>query len=103
MTYDEEKCEGGWEGRGDREVIGEGAEEERVRRGKPADVDVKTCSPLKNCRPDAPGRRNTMKSVRGDGRGRGNREVTWEGVVEERGKGKRAVGDVKTCMGVGAR
>ena len=44
-----------------------------------------------------------MISVRGDGRGRGNREVTREEVEEERGKGKRADGDVKTCVGVGAR
>ena len=33
----------------------------------------------------------------------GAKEVTGEGVEEERGKGKRDDGDVKTCVGVGAR
>jgi hypothetical protein len=55
--YDGEKSEGCGKGQGERELTGEGVEEERGRDGKRADGDQMTCSPLKNCWPGAPGRR----------------------------------------------
>ena len=58
------------EGVGDKEVTGEGVEEESGSQGKRADREAKTCNTPKNCRPDAPGRRATMQSVGGDGGGR---------------------------------